>query len=188
MKLIKLGDYIELYSEKNSNDLYKGDSVRGISIQKRFTDTKANLDNLSLSNFNIVPHGHFAFNPNTARMGDKICVAYNDSEESIIVSSIYPVFRVTDDKIINPKYLMMFFSRSEFDRYVRFNSWGSAREVFDYDDFCNIKMQLPDIEIQNKFVAIYEGLKMNPLGYEKLLSKICPILIAGSIKEGKNYE
>lgn len=187
MKKIKLGDYIEPVVLKNNNK-YSEQSVRGISIKKVFTSTKADLSGVSLSNFNIVPVGCFAFNPNTARMGDKICVALNDSNQEYLVSAIYPVFKVKDEKRLISRYLMMFFNRPEFDRYVRFNSWGSARETFNYSDFCEIEMILPSPDIQEKYVAIYESLLANLAAFEQGIDDLKLVCDGYIEKLKKQYE
>lgn len=172
MTLSNLGDYIELCTTKNVNDLYGPNDVRGISTQKKFIKSKTDANNLKLTNFNIVEPGCFSFNPNTARMGEKICVSFNDTNETYIVSAIYPVFKIKDENLLNPKFLMIYFNRSEFDRYARYNSWGSARETFSFEDFCNIEMIIPDIKIQNKYVEIYEGMINNLHSFEKGLDNL----------------
>lgn len=172
MTLSNLGDYIELCTTKNVNDLYGPNDVRGISTQKKFIKSKADVNNLKLTNFNIVEPGCFSFNPNTARMGEKICVSFNDTNETYIVSAIYPVFKIKDENLLNPKFLMIYFNRSEFDRYARYNSWGSARETFSFEDFCNIELEIPPISIQQKYVDIYNGLLLNLSTYEARLEDL----------------
>ncbi len=171
MALSKLGDFIELVDNRNESNVFNASNVRGISTSKAFIDTKANLDNVSLQNYKVVNVGQFAYVADTSRRGEKIGLAYADSEPCII-SSIYTVFKVKDEKKLLPRYLMMFFNRSEFDRYARFNSWGSARETFSWDDFCDIVLEIPSIEIQKKYVAIYEGLLANLHSYERGLDDL----------------
>lgn len=181
MPLSKLGDYIELVDERNSDALYGVNNLRGISINKIFTPTKADTSNLNLKPYKIVKHNWFAYCTVTSRNGNKISLAYNDGEDCI-VSSINPVFKVKDETKLLPRYLMMFFNRSEFDRYARFNSWGSARETFSWDDFCNIELEIPSIETQKKYVAIYEGMLANLRSYEKGLDDL-KLVCDGYIEE-----
>ena len=104
-----IGPYIEESFNKNDKNNYGTSFIRGISIKKEFIDTKADTNDLSTSNYKITQKGQFAFNPNTARMGEKFCIAYNDTNEDILVSAIYPVFKIKDKVKIHPEYLMMFF-------------------------------------------------------------------------------
>ena len=153
----KLGNHLELYDlkVKHTKKSYNLSDIKGISsISKSFVTTKANLVDVTTDNYKIVPPGYFAYNPNTARMGDKIPIAYNDSKEDILVSSIYPVFKIISNSII-PEYLMLWFKRPEFDRYSRYMSNGSAREVFDWEEMCNVSLPTPTIEKQNEIVNAY---------------------------------
>ena len=120
--------------------------------------------------------------------GEKISLAMNNSDETYICSSSYVVFNCKDSNELLPQYLMLFFSRSEFDRYARFNSWGSARETFEWAEMCSVKIPVPSIEIQQNIVSIYNAYIMRKDINDKLKSQIkdlCPILIKGSIEEAK---
>lgn len=183
-----IGPYITLTELKNSNEKYGIDKIKGISINKEFIETKANTNNLSTKNYKIVCDNDFAFNPNTARMGDKFCIALNRTSDIILVSAIYPVFRIINSNKLISEYLMMFFMRKEFDRYVRFNSWGSARETFNYSDVELVEIPMPDIEVQKAIVNIFHCYNERKEINEKLkaqIKDICPILIKGSIEEAK---
>jgi type I restriction enzyme S subunit len=171
MALSKLGEFIELVDERNSNNHFKANDLRGISINKLLVATKADTTNLNLSGYKVVKHNWFTYCTVTSRNGNKISIAYNDGEDCI-VSSINPVFKVKDETRLLSRYLMMFFNRTEFDRYSRFNSWGSARETFSWEDMCDIELDIPPIEIQRKYVAIYEGLLANLRSYEKGLDDL----------------
>ena len=166
LRKIKLGKYICQSEEKNSNLELSIENVRGISTQKMFIDTKANMEGVSLKNYKIVRPNQFAYVPDTSRRGDKISLAFNNTSESYLVSSISVVFYV-DEKEINPEYLFMFFNRPEFDRYSRYNSFGSAREPFNWEDMCDIEMELPDIDTQLKFVKTYLVMQENQKSYER---------------------
>ncbi len=165
MALSRLGCFIELVDIRNRDNEFSVDSLKGISINKVLTPTKANTNNLNLKSYKILKHNWFTYSLVTSRNGNKISLAYNDGEDCI-VSSINPVFKVKDETKLLPRYLMMFFNRPEFDRYARFNSWGSARETFSWDDFCNIELNIPSIEIQKKYVAIYEAMLDNLKAYK----------------------
>lgn len=157
--LVSLGDYIELCDERNSAGEYTLDDIRGISTEKKFIDTKANLDGVSLTAYKVVHSDEFAYVSDTSRRGDKIALALNTTDKPVLISSIYTTFRSIDAKKLLPEYLYLIFSREEFDRLSRFNSWGSARETFDWSEFCRIQIPLPDIEIQQELVDTYNGLK-----------------------------
>lgn len=157
--LVRLGDYIELSDERNSDGLYTLDNVRGISILKKFIPTKADMQDVSLSPYKLVKPGEFSYVTVTSRNGGKISLAINDSNETYLVSSSYEVFRSKNTEELIPEYLYLLLSREEFDRLSRFNSWGSARETFDWSEFCRIQIPLPDPVIQQELVDTYNGLK-----------------------------
>lgn len=157
--LVRLGDYIELCDERNNDGKYTLDEIRGISTEKKFIDTKANLDGVSLTAYKVVHKNEFAYVSDTSRRGDKIALALNTTNKPVLISSIYTTFRSIDTKELLPEYLYLFFSREEFDRFSRFNSWGSARETFDWSEFCRIQIPLPDLETQQELVDTYNGLK-----------------------------
>ena len=171
LRKIKLGKYIYQSDEKNSNLELSLENVRGISTQKMFIDTKANMEGVPLKNYKVVRPNQFAYVPDTSRRGDKISLAFNNTNESYLVSSISIVFYV-DEKEINPEYLFMFFNRPEFDRYSRYNSFGSAREPFNWEDMCDIELELPDIDTQLKFVDVYLSMLENQKSYEKGLDDL----------------
>ncbi len=161
----KLGDLIEEVKIKNTDEIYCKEDIRGISTNKFFMETKADTKNVDMSKYKVVPTEHFAYVADTSRRGDKISLAYNfDSPK--LVSSISIIFKVKKQDILLPEYLYIYFNRPEFDRFSRFNSWGSAREAFTFDDMCDIDIELPPIEIQQKYVDIYKGMLENQQAYE----------------------
>lgn len=162
----KLGELIEITDERNYSGRYSLNSVKGISTEKCFIDTKANMDGVSLDSYKVVNHGEFSYVPDTSRRGEKIALAFNSSVGSVLISSIYTTFRICREDLLLPEYLYMFFNRPEFDRYSRFNSWGSARETFSWEDFCDIDITLPDIEQQRKYVDVYLSLQNNLAAYQ----------------------
>lgn len=182
----KIGQNLTICDCKNDIGL-SVESVRGISTGKEFIFTKANMDGVSLSNYKIVKPKQIAYVADTSRRGNKISLAINDTQDDYLVSSISIVFDTNKDKLL-PEYLMLFFTRPEFDRYTRFNSWGSARETFEWDDMCNVEIPIPDISIQKAIADIYKVYTTRKQINEQLkeqIKNICPILIKGSLEEGK---
>ena len=172
LKKIKLGELIEPCDERNSENKYTLQDVKGISIQKKFIETKADMQGVSLKPYKIVKPDYFAYVTVTSRNGEKITLAYNDTEETYIVSSSYVVFKIKRKDLINSHYLFMYFNRPEFDRYSRYNSWGSARETFSWDDMCDIELELPDLPTQEKFVKTYLAMQENQKSYERGLDDL----------------
>ena len=168
----KLRELIEFCDERNSNETYTLTSVKGISIQKSFIETKADMDDVSLRPYILVKPDYFAYVPTTSRNGEKITIALNKSTETYIVSSSYIVFAVKRHDLLLADYLFMYFNRPEFDRYSRFNSWGSARETFAWEEMCDIEISLPPIEVQQKYVDIYNAIVENQKAYEKGLDDL----------------
>ena len=168
----KLGILIEPCDERNADGLYTLDDIKGISTGKVFIDTKANMDGVSLSSYKVVKPQQFAYVADTSRRGEKIAIAFNSDEKAILISSIYTVFRVARADLLNSDYLFMYFNRPEFDRYARFNSWGSARETFDWDTMCDIDIELPDLPTQQKYVDIYNAMVANQQSYERGLEDL----------------
>ena len=156
------------------------ESVRGISIEKKFIPTKANMEGVSLNPYLLVKPNYFSYVPVTSRNGGKITIALNSTDETYLVSSSYTVFKLIDETKLHPEYLMMFFKRTEFDRYARFNSWGSARETFDWSEMCRVQIPLPPIQIQQKIVDLYncyEECKRIANEAREKISNLCPALV-----------
>lgn len=186
---LKIGEFIEMCDERNSEGIYTLKNLRGVSIEKKFIDTKADMAGVSLAPYIVVKPDFFVFVPVTSRNGEKITLAINDSKDTYIVSSAYTVFKVQDTNKLLPEYLFMFFNRPEFDRYARFNSWGSAREVFTMDDMNDVEIPIPDISVQREIVNIHKCYIERQRIAEALkdqLKKICPVLIRGSLMETSN--
>ena len=147
-----LGDFIQPVDERNKE--LKVDYLLGVSISKQFIPSIANIVGTDLSNYKIVRTGQFAYGPVTSRNGEKISIALLRDKDCIISSS-YTVFEVTDNERLDPEYLMLWFSRPEFDRYTRYMSHGSVREIFDWDELCKVELPVPSIEKQRGIVAAY---------------------------------
>ena len=148
-----LGNYIRLVDERNRNLAVT--KLLGVSISKKFIPSIANIVGTDLSNYKIVRTGQFAYGPVTSRNGEKISIAYLD-EEDCIISSSYTVFEVENKEELDPEYLMLWFSRPEFDRYARYKSHGSVREIFDWNELCMVELPVPDIEKQRRIVKAYK--------------------------------
>lgn len=172
IKKYKLGELIDQCDERNSDLTYTLDDVKGISIQKKFIETKADMDGVSLKPYKLVKPDEFAYVTVTSRNGEKITLAHNDTQSTYIVSSSYIVFKIKDTDSLLSEYLFMYFNRAEFDRYSRFNSWGSARETFDWSEMCDIEIELPPIDIQKKYVDTYLAMLANQQSYERGLDDL----------------
>lgn len=179
---VALGEYIESCDERNSEGKYKIDDVRGISIEKKLIYTKANMEGVSLIPYKIIKPSEFAYVTVTSRNGNRISLAINDSIETFIVSSSYEVFSCKEH--LQPQYLYMLLSRTEFDRYSRFNSWGSAREIFDWDELCRVRIPLPPPDVQQSIVNLYhciEEAKRIAAEAREQMRRLCPALIQKTI-------
>lgn len=180
----RIAPYLIESDRRNDLDL-KVDSVRGLATSKEIIPTKADMAGVSLTNYKVVEPGQIAYVADTSRRGDKVSMGYNNTEETFLVSSISIVF-TTDTKKLLPDFLMLFLTRSEFDRYARFNSWGSARETFNFLDMCDVEISIPDIEVQKAITEIYTVYNTRKKLNERLkaqIKDICPILIKGSLEE-----
>ena len=168
----KLGELIESCEYRNDNLEFGIDDVKGISIQKKFIETKAEMTDVSLKPYYLVQPDDFAYVTVTSRNGEKITLAHNTTDKTYIVSSSYIVFRVKDKEHLLSDFLFIYFNRPEFDRYTRFNSWGSARETFSWEDMCDIDIELPSLPIQQKYVDIYKAMVENQQTYERGLDDL----------------
>ena len=170
--MVRLGKLIEECDERNSDNVLKLENVRGISVEKKFIPTKADMSGVSLTSYKIVKPHWFCYVPVTSRNGERISLAIYNEAVPAIVSSTYYVFRSRDEDVLLPEYLFLLFKRGEFDRYARFNSWGSARETFDFSELGRIEIPLPDIEVQRDLVAIYGGLQKLVAENEALVARL----------------
>ena len=164
----KLGDLIELLGQENTNLQYGIEDVRGVNNLKELIPTKADLNGRDLSKFQIVNPGEFFFNHRTSRNGAKFSITYNYESAPIICTEDYVVFKIKSEyeKILIKEWLYMFFNRSEFDRYVITNSWGSSTEFYNWDDICSIELELPEYITQKKYVDVYNSMLANQKNYE----------------------
>ena len=180
----KIEAYLVESDQRNTNGL-PVDAVRGIATSKELIPTKANMDGVNLDNYKVVNPGQIAYVADTSRRSDKISLGFNDTQEQFLVSSITTVFGTKKEKLL-PEYLMLFFTRAEFDRYARFNSWGSARETFDWSEMCCVEIPIPDVDTQKAIAQMYNVYVTRTKINEQLraqIKDICPILIRGSLEE-----
>ena len=148
----RLGQYIQPVDIRNVNDCRY--DLLGVSVEKRFIDSIANTVGTDWRSYKIIKKGQFCYIPDTSRRGDKIGIALLSDRDIGLVSAVYTVFEIVSDELL-PEYLMLWFSRPEFDRYARYHSHGSVREIFDWDEMCNVELPIPDIAEQKKIVDSY---------------------------------
>ncbi|MFM1755062.1 MAG: hypothetical protein RLZZ236_2001 [Bacteroidota bacterium] len=165
-----LGKYVQLVDERNSKleDL----PLMGLSVSKEFFPTIANLVGTDMKTYKIVYKNQFTYIADTSRRGDKIAIALNDRFNKMLVSQAYTPFEVKDINKLDPEYLMMWFRRPEFDRYARFKSHGSAREIFDWDEMCNTLLPIPNINKQQEIVKEYNIIQKQIELNEQLIQKL----------------
>ena len=168
----RIGELIELTTEINSNGIYGPDDVRGMTITKQIIPTKADVTATDLHRFLVIHPKEFVFNPRTH--GKHIGFGFNDTDESFIISWNNIGFRVkkSKEKVALPEYLFLHFNRSEWDREACFQSWGSSTEVFSWEALCEMKLQLPSLPVQQKYVDIYKAMVANQQSYERGLEDL----------------
>ena len=165
-----LGKYIQLVDERNTalEDL----PLMGLSVSKVFFPTIANLVGTDMKTYKIVYRNQFTYIADTSRRGDKIAIALNDRFDKMLVSQAYTPFEIKDTNELDPEYLMMWFRRPEFDRYARFKSHGSAREIFDWDEMCNTLLPVPSIAKQREIVKEYNVIQNRIVLNQQLIQKL----------------
>ena len=168
--LYRLGDYIREVDVRN-RDL-EVTKLLGVSISKEFMPSIANTIGTDMSSYKIVEPRQFAYGPVTSRNGDKVSIALYKDDEKAIVSQAYTIFEVKDKQEFLPEYLMMWFRRSEFDRYARFKSHGSAREIFSWEEMCDVELPIPSIKQQQKMVSEYEAVTRRIRLNEQIIDKL----------------
>lgn len=166
----KLGPYIRQVDVRNTEG--REDNLLGVSTQKIFIKSVSNTVGTDFSRYKVVRRGQFTYVPDTSRRGDKIGLAMLDHIDEAIVSQAYTVFEVINHEELLPEYLMMWFRRPEFDRYARYMSHGSVREIFGWEEMCGVELPIPDIDVQREIVREYnvivDRIKLN----EKLCNKL----------------
>ena len=166
----RLGDYIREVDVRNRN--LEVTKLLGVSISKEFMPSIANTIGTDMSSYKIVEPRQFAYGPVTSRNGDKVSIALYKDDEKAIVSQAYTIFEVKNKQELLPEYLMMWFRRPEFDRYARFKSHGSAREIFSWEEMCDVELPIPSIEQQQKIVSEYEAITHRIRLNEQIITKL----------------
>ncbi|WP_415957867.1 restriction endonuclease subunit S [Paraprevotella xylaniphila] len=166
----RLGDYIREVDVRN-RDL-EVTKLLGVSISKEFMPSIANTIGTDMSSYKVVEPRQFAYGPVTSRNGDKVSIALHRNDEKAIVSQAYTIFEVKNKLELFPEYLMMWFRRPEFDRYARFKSHGSAREIFSWEEMCDVELPVPPIEQQQKIVSEYEAVTRRIRLNERIIAKL----------------
>jgi len=166
----RLGEYIQQVDERNSNleDL----PLMGLSVQKMFIQSIANTIGSNMANYKTIYKDQFAYIADTSRRGDKIAVALFKDYEKALISQAYTTFEITDTKKLIPEYLMMWFSRPEFDRYARYKSHGSVREIFSWEEMCDVMVPIPNITQQQALVDEYQTIERRIQINEQLCQKL----------------
>ena len=170
----KLGDLIELNEIYNINEKFGMEYVRGISNAKQIMMSKADVDPDVIKKFYVVYPGEFVYNPRTTRMGEKVGLGFNNTLTPLLFSFNNIAFRIKEcaKMLIIPEYLYLFYNRPEFDRYAITNSWGSATELFTFDEMCDIDIELPPLPVQQKYVDVYNAMLANQKSYERGLDDL----------------
>lgn len=180
-----IGPYIERHDVRNGQNGTQ--NVMGVSTTKEFREPTSKVNRNDLANYKVVKPRQISF-VQTTHNEKVFCNALNNTDEDIVVTSVNEVFSTNENKLL-PEYLVMFFNRTEFDRYARYHSWGSARETFTWDDLIKVQIPIADMEVQRSIVDIYTVYKERKAINEKLkaqIKAICPILIKGSLEDGRN--
>lgn len=153
-----LGRYIEQIDRRNVSLQYGVDDVLGITNTKVLMSTKARPEYADLSKFYILEPGEFIYNPRTSRNGEKVGMAYNNTDHNILFTFNNIPFRIKPEcrNLLDADYLYLFFLNPEFDRYARYNSWGSATELFPWEEMCRVELPVPSIDEQRKIVHDYQ--------------------------------
>lgn len=178
-----IGPYIQIRNEKNEDNKIK--LFQGVNVDHVFIEPKRTAKDSK--NGNVVKNGQFAFNKVMKAHNTKLPIALREGPDCV-VSNSYQVFEVIDNRLLLPKYLMLWFNRAETQRYMGFVSNGTTRDIFTFEDMCEISIPIPDINIQQDIIDIYEVHQMRIILNEKLkkqIKNVCPILIKGSIEEAK---
>lgn len=181
-----IGPYIDSVNENNSEEAYT--HAKGVQSGGSFIDTRANMQGVDIGKYTVVRKGNIAYNPSRINIGS---IALYNSDEPCVVSPMYSVFKVTDADKVSPEYLMLWFNRTEFQRYTWYYAAGSVRDTFDFNLMQEVEFPIPSIEIQKDIVNILTAYNKRKSINEKLktqIKAICPILIKGSIEEGNNTQ
>lgn len=180
----KIEPYIERHDVRNGPN--GTDNVMGISTTKEFRKPTSKVNKSNLSNYKVVKPRQIGF-VQTTHNEKVFAYAFNNTDKDIVISAVDEVFS-TDEAVLLPEYLSMWFNRKEFDRYARFHSWGSARETFTWEGLINVEIPIANMEKQKAIADIYTVYKTRKRINNRLKERIknmCPILIKGSLEEAE---
>lgn len=178
----KIGPYI--VEENNRNTDLQIENVQGVNSSSSFGETRADTNGIDFRNYKIVKDNQFAYNPSRINLGS---ISLYKNNIACIISPMYCVFSVRDEKELLPEYLMLWFGRKEFQRSTLFYAMGSVRDTFDFSLMKEVEIPIPDITIQQSIVDIYHVYMTRKSINEKLkaqIKNICPILIRVSLEDG----
>ena len=165
----RLGDYIREVNVRNSE--LKVTKLVGLTIDKAFIPSVANVIGTDLSNYKVIRKEQFACSLMQVSRDGKMPVAMFEEDEAIM-SPAYPMFEVVDKMELLPKYLMMWFSRKEFDREASFYAVGGVRGSLTWEDFCNLRLPIPSIARQREIVEEYETLSRRIRLNEQMIARL----------------
>lgn len=157
VRRVSLGELIEITDSRNSDCMYDGSYVKGMTITKEIIDTKANVSGADLSKYYIVQPNEFVYNPRTH--GKRIGLGFNQTARPFLISWNNVSFKIKNTSRLLPIYLYLYISRLEWDREACYQSWGSSTEVFSWNSFCSMKIPLPSITTQQELVDTWKGLR-----------------------------
>ncbi|MAU17601.1 MAG: hypothetical protein CMH46_18905 [Muricauda sp.] len=149
----RIGEYIELVDERNSD--LSINLLLGLTVDKKFIPSVANTVGTNMKNYKIIRKNQFACSMMQVRRDKKMPIAILKDFEEAIISQAYPVFQVVDESLLDPDYLMMWFSREEFDRQATFHAVGGVRGSLEWEDFLDFELPIPSIEKQREIVKEY---------------------------------
>ena len=152
----RIGDYITLVDERNVD--LEVTTLLGLSISKQFIPSVANIVGTNMKTYKIIRKNQFACSVMQVRRDGKMPVALLKDFDEAIISQAYPVFEVTDTNMLLPEYLMMWFTRSEFDRQATFHAVGGVRGSLEWEDFMDFEMPIPAVETQQEIVDEYHSI------------------------------
>ncbi|NMB70227.1 restriction endonuclease subunit S [candidate division WWE3 bacterium] len=174
---VELGGYIEEYDKRNYDKKIK--AVKSVSVTKEFKETNAKVNKYELADYKIVPPRHLSY-VQTTKNEKCFANALNTTNETYVVTQVNKVICSKDESVLNIGFLHLIFRSEEFDRYAIFNSWGSARETFDWNELCRVRIPLPPPEVQQAIVNIYncaEEAKKIAAEARELMKTLCPALV-----------
>ena len=166
----KIGDFLRLIDTRNQG--LRINKLVGLTVNKQFIPSVANIVGSDMENYKIIRKGQFACSLMQVRRDKKIPVALLQDFDEAIISQAYPVFEVVDKNKLEPEYLMMWFSRTEFDREACFYAVGGVRGSLEWEDFCNMQLPVPPIEKQREIVAEYHAVQKRIQINEQLIQKL----------------